>query len=188
MKILVAHAIEQEKVNIALKNAEVVQCQTGVGKVNAAMHTYQAILQHQPDLVINMGTAGSVDHKLGDILVCDKFADREIEKVSEPLGMPYIFSFAEELEKYAYLFPDEKRFVCNSGDSFVTERLDTIGDVFDMEAVGIAQVCKLLGVPMVAVKYVSDIIGENSIKGWEEWLIEGNKGLQLFFDEMYKRS
>ena len=33
---------------------------TGVGKVNAAIKLYEAILLHQPDLVVNYGTAGAI--------------------------------------------------------------------------------------------------------------------------------
>ncbi len=58
-KYIIVAALEQETANAGLEQyAPVVY--TGVGKVNAAINLYDAILKYQPDLVINYGTAGSL--------------------------------------------------------------------------------------------------------------------------------
>ena len=39
------------------------------------------IKEVQPDLVLNIGSAGTVNHQVGDIFVCRKFIDRDMQKV-----------------------------------------------------------------------------------------------------------
>ena len=70
---------------------------------------------------------------------------------------------------------------CNTGDTFLTEA-DGTGDVFDMESFAIAKVCRKHQIPFVGVKYVTDKIGDNSVKHWEEKLAEAQAGLQQFLD------
>ena len=38
----------------------------------------------KPDFVLNLGTAGSVKHSVGDILVCCNFLDRDLVKINHP--------------------------------------------------------------------------------------------------------
>ncbi|SPU31690.1 MTA/SAH nucleosidase [Bacteroides thetaiotaomicron] len=37
----------------------------GIGKVKSAFHLAEAIRQVQPDLVLNLGSAGTVNHQVG---------------------------------------------------------------------------------------------------------------------------
>lgn len=70
--------------------------------------------------------------------------------------------------------------VCNTGDTFLTELSDVKGDVVDMEAYAQAWVCRTKNTPFIAVKYVTDIIGQNSVKHWEDKLADARKGLGAF--------
>ena len=74
--------------------------------------------------------------------------------------------------------------VCNTGDTFLTELSDVKGDVVDMEAFAQAFVCRAKNVPFIAVKYVTDIIGQNSVKHWEDKLVDARKGLGEFFEQI----
>ena len=74
--------------------------------------------------------------------------------------------------------------ICNTGDTFLTELLDVKGDVVDMEAFAQAFVCRAKNVPFIAVKYVTDIIGQNSVKHWEDKLADARKGLGEFFEQI----
>ena len=65
MKILVLVALREE-LDANLISSPVVY--TGVGISNAAMMTYDAIIEHSPDLVINYGSAGSLKNYKGLVL------------------------------------------------------------------------------------------------------------------------
>ena len=53
-----------------------------------------------------------------------------------------------------------------------------------MEAFAIAMVCDFYKIPFVSVKYVSDKVGENNMKIWEETLANARIGLSNFFNSI----
>ena len=68
----------------------------------------------------------------------------------------------------------------NTGDQFITETTHLTGDVIDMEAYAEALVCKDFNTPFIAIKYISDIVGENSISDWQAALSDARKALTSF--------
>ena len=52
-----------------------------------------------------------------------------------------------------------------------------------MEAFAQAIVCKEYNIPFIAVKYVTDLIGQNSVKHWEGKLADARKELGEWFLE-----
>lgn len=186
MNILITYALEVECGTLEMKGHRLQLCQTGVGKVSAALQTYSACASLKPDLVIAIGSAGTLSHKVGDILVCSKFVDRDLEQIAD-LGVPFFLDFSDELHSFEFAFPQNA--CVSSGDTFQTEvsQKGMIADVFDMEAYGSAQACKLLGIPFLAIKYVTDVIGQNSISHWEENVKHAKVGLELFLKEFEVR-
>lgn len=189
-KILAIHAVEGERTDIHFDGAEVTQLQTGVGKAQTAIRLTRALSQAKFDLVVNYGSAGTLTHSVGDLIVCRDFTDRDLEQVGIPgTGTP--LSTSALLEKaglcgaWTSVTPQETAFfaghVCSTGDSFVTETGNIRGDVVDMEAYAAAQTCLLHNIPFISVKYVTDIIGQNSIRQWEEKLADARLGLKAFF-------
>ena len=59
----------------------------------------------------------------------------------------------------------------------VTDVESLEGDVVDMEAFAQAWVCEKHSVPFVSIKCVTDIIGQNSVKHWEDKLTEAKEHL-----------
>ncbi|MBP5643933.1 MAG: 5'-methylthioadenosine/S-adenosylhomocysteine nucleosidase [Bacteroidales bacterium] len=175
MKILFVYAIPEERIDINIPNAEVIYVETGMGKVNAAMKTMRAICEYHPDMVINFGTAGTLNHKVGDIFVCNHFIDRDLRKVTLD-GVISEIEF-EKIER----FSNSVWGVCNTGDSFITSGADIEGDVIDMEAYAEAEVCREMGIPFISVKYVTDVVGQNSVESWLDKLADARKGLTEFF-------
>ena len=53
-----------------------------------------------------------------------------------------------------------------------------------MEAYAQAWVCRTKNTPFIAVKYVTDIIGQNSVKHWEDKLADARKGLGAVFESI----
>lgn len=180
MNILVSYAIPAERIRIEFAGCRVRYCETGIGKVNAALAVYAAVLAERPDCVLNVGTAGSVTHAVGSLLACGRFFDRDMAQLKE-FGIPYRYDFAAELASVPLFAGMDFSHVCNTGDSFVTQPIEQ-ADVVDMENFAVAEVCRRAGIPLLSVKYITDRIGENSVQHWEDKLHEANEGLQGYFD------
>ncbi len=180
MNILVTYAIPQERVEVSLPGCDITYCETGIGKVNALLSVADAIAGNRPDLILNIGTAGSVDHDVDSIVICDTFVDRDMKKCKD-FGVAYHLDFKEELKSVSAIEGWNTNNICNTGDSFVTRVIDE-ADAFDMENFAVAALCKRRRIPFVSVKYITDKIGENSVKHWEDKLEDAQAGLQRFFN------
>lgn len=179
MKIIAICAIQQESIKIEIPGSEIHFVIGGIGKTQSAFHLTKAICEIKPDMVINFGTAGTVKHHVDDIIVCNRFVDRDLRKVSIA-GIDSDYEF--ELTKDMPFLNTVKEFgTCNTGDSFVTELADLEGDVVDMEAFAEATVCHEMGIPFLSVKCVTDVIGQNSVKHWEDKLADAREVLKKFF-------
>lgn len=189
MKILVTYAVQGEFTELKFpgligeEEVHIGYIRTGVGKVKSAYYVSEVLNQAKPDLVINVGTAGSVDCQVGDILVCRHFIDRDMQKLAN-MGLEYEIDSSALLTEKGYCMHWAGEGICNTGDTFLTELSDVKGDVVDMEAFAQAFVCRVKNVPFIAVKYVTDIIGQNSVKHWEDKLADARKGLGEFFEQI----
>ena len=185
MKILIAYALKDERVSLAIDGAEIVEVVTGIGKTQAAASLAFAIAEHKPDAVLNIGTVGTYRHRVGDILVSRKFVDRDIQRL--PLnGVP------KALETEQGMLPQwpsviegrESRdtMTINTGDNFVTSADEDLGcDAVDMESFAMAWTCRKAELPFMAVKYVTDILGQNSVAAWAEKLESARRDLEKYF-------
>lgn len=181
MKCLVLFALPEERVDVSFAGMDTVTECIGVGKVNAAIAAMDAVMRHRPDLVVNMGTAGTMCREVGDVVVCSEFVDRDLEKTG--LGMLcHRLSTFTAADAACFGLDGRLQFggVCNTGDSFLTEAVTADGDVFEMEAFAVACVCRRFGIPFFAVKYVTDVIGRNSVKHWADKLADARAGLSAF--------
>ena len=52
---------------------------SGVGKINAAATTEKIIQEHKPKLIINYGTAGSLDPSIKGLVKVTGFVDRDMD-------------------------------------------------------------------------------------------------------------
>ena len=189
MKILVTYAVQGEFTELKFpgligeEEVHIGYIRTGVGKVKSAYYVSEVLNQAKPDLVINVGTAGSIDCQVGDILVCRHFIDRDMQKLAN-MGLEYEIDSSALLAEKGYCMHWAGEGICNTGDTFLTELSDVKGDVVDMEAFAQAFVCRVKNVPFIAVKYVTDIIGQNSVKHCEDKLADARKGLGEFFEQI----
>lgn len=148
---------------------------TGVGKVNAAIKLYEAIIHYQPDLVINYGTAGSINKNSG-LFHINTFIQRDMDV--RALGVPRgVVPFSNQK------LPQAKGVVLGTGDSFVTnskkqlEGLTVRVDLVDMEGFALREVSNHLGIEFQSYKYVSDSANSNAPDNWEKNVA---KGVELF--------
>ena len=122
MKIVVTYALPSEEVEISWPEAELVTVFTDVGKVKAAIAVTHALHTEKPDLVLNVGTAGTINHSVGDIIAGSTYIDRDYA----PLGLPGIeWQFASEGGSLGLPSVIDGReqtgsFAISTGDNFVT--------------------------------------------------------------------
>lgn len=146
---------------------------TGVGKVNAAYQMMRALSAWRekhgvlPELVLNMGTAGSSLFRRGTMVNCTQFIQRDMDVsvfghvlFATPNEDPSpVFSAGLRCEPYP-------QGVCGSGDSFSTDANMRGWNVVDMEAYALAKVCAGEGVPFCCLKYISDGADGEAVEAW----------------------
>ena len=148
----------------------------GVGKVNAAIGAMNFLQKHPNlDLIINMGTAGSVHKTVGEVLRCAHFVQRDFDLPFE--GFEHFNTEQNFIAELEAMFGSNVRFdhTCSTGDNFVHldhhhEAIAIKADCIEMEAYAVAKVCKHFGKPFLAMKYVSDNTNSDSKEDWTESL------------------
>jgi adenosylhomocysteine nucleosidase len=150
---------------------------TGVGKVNAALATAQAIRDHRPDCICNYGTAGGVSAQAVGLHEIQAVIQRDM--MTEPLAPRGQTPFDDAPLRLLSASTNTHGLLCATGDSFVSSAdpwLHAQGvDLVDMELWGIAMACRQAGVPWKSWKYVSDNANEHSPSDWAENVHRGRE-------------
>lgn len=152
----------------------------GIGKVNAAVATMDIIQEFKPDVILNSGIAGAVNHRAGrgDVVIAEKIAYHDVwcgEGVpwGQVQDLPMYFTCNEDLIQRASHAAQQSAvqihtgLIC-SGDRFITgsdqdkKDLGRFPEVLavDMESGAISQVCYLKKVPFAAIRVISDVTEE----------------------------
>lgn len=151
---------------------------TGIGKVNATYTLTKAIQQYQPDIIINLGTAGSQTYSKGQVVCCHQFVQRDMDV--SPLGIEKFktpFSEEEIVLQYGIKLNHLMDGICGSGDSFETEHHHPEYNIVDMEAYALAWVAKQEGIPFMSLKYISDGADDAAVGDWKEEVHKAAKSL-----------
>ena len=158
----------------------------GVGKVFAAICAQTMVLKFRPNLILNVGVAGSLSDSLGvaDIVIARQLVqhDMDVTALGEPLGkilgsdIQYIptseevrdrlFSAIMELNADRDFGGKEIKALQGtivSGDQFISSRgkKQLLAEIFkalacEMEGAAIAQVCYVNKVPFCVLRAISD--------------------------------
>jgi len=145
---------------------------TGVGKVNAAIRGFQAIIENRPQTVIYFGTAGALSDNLAGIVDVTRFYQRDMDV--RGLGF---FLGQTPFEDEGPIDIGRPGASIGTGDSFVENMPELKTDLVDMEAYAIANLCMTLGLPFWCFKYVSDKADSNAAEDESAAL---NKSAKLF--------
>lgn len=155
-------------------NHDVLLGLSGIGKVSAAAITSALIINHRPDFIINIGSAGGLSHnlKVGDIVVANQCAYHDFDvsafghEISFEKGW-YVFKANEDLlNKIKDWFKEIHVGPLVCGDQFVsseevfkvmTQRFNGVLAT-DMESTAIAHVASLHKVPWVIARSISDLV------------------------------
>lgn len=180
--ILLVFALESEA-GIEFENFEKVF--VGIGKVKATYNLTKAIQKFNPDLIINLGTAGSTTFDRGSVVICSRFIQRDMDV--RALGFQKFetpFSDKPILLEYGLEVQNLPNGICGSGDQFEIEHNNPEYNVIDMEAFALAKVAEQEGIDFLCLKYISDGADGNAADDWTVEVKKSSAALRLELDKI----
>ncbi len=152
---------------------------SGIGKVNAAIHTQYILDKFVIDCIINVGVAGSLSKELsfGDVVIASDLVEHDVDVAAFDLPLGQIprmdtFSFSSEkslLDKVMLIQAQKYKIHLGrivSGDQFIDnkEKAEFISKHFgavacEMEGAAIAHVCHVNKIPFLVIRALSDMAG-----------------------------
>ena len=133
---------------------------TGIGKVKAtySLTKFLTLYGNKVNGIYNIGTAGAtVNNKWGDMVECRKFVQND-------------YQFKKDIEKAYSFFKHDNDYTCYTTDKFITDAHTAGKFVFEMESYALAEVANNFGFSdhFYAIKFVSDIVGQNTVEHWDK--------------------
>lgn len=126
---------------------------TGVGKQRTAISIMEYLGQNdKPDLIINVGYAGSTDLKIGEWANITKAYNYEWDIPGEE---KYSMSDVGN-QDLKIIDTDIEKVECYSSESFVTSTNLEGHIAFDMELHSIAIICDMYNIDLISLKKISD--------------------------------
>lgn len=183
-KTVIGKTIIEEVQLDGLNQHELILVESGIGKVNAAVAATIVIERYQPDLLINSGSAGAFDTQLqvGDVVIPTSYTYGDVDATcfgyvrGQVPQMPsgYVID-ADRLNEVRLIYDQSKNEINYAVDFGLALTLDSfmsddekVADIYrnfpatkvsDMEGLAIIQAADQYGIPVIAVKAVSDIVG-----------------------------
>jgi adenosylhomocysteine nucleosidase len=160
----------------------------GVGKVQSIYYLMKKISDYNPSIIINVGSAGSSEFKIGEIVCCTQFIQRDMDVT--PLGFPKYktpFSSIGPILSYGIKAPGLPIAICGTGDSFeVYHRCDDY-KVVDMEAYSIAWLSMQEQIPFLCLKYITDGADGKAADNWDKSLHLAAAALRSSINAIFDR-
>lgn len=146
--------MEEEQYNKNNKDSNIKLLITGIGKQLTAINLTQYLCRNEkPDLIINIGYAGSTDIQVGKWVNISRVYNYEWEIPGEE---KYVM-LAGGSQKLELLDNSEiEKVECYSSESFVTETDIEEHVAFDMELHSISLLCEMYEIPLISLKKISD--------------------------------
>ena len=154
----------------------------GTGLVMAAVNATKAIMECNPDVVLNIGSCGGGENvEIGDVLMFDKVmtVDQNLTLYKLPLGSTIDENRTTVGE--LNLFSTEKHLLLSSS-GFASELSSQHPDGYDMEGYAVALASQKLGKRCVIFKLVTDKVGIKVNLG------EYSKNLRMMKQELHRRA
>jgi adenosylhomocysteine nucleosidase len=140
---------------------------TGIGKVNAAVSLTESLSVDRPEMIVNLGSAGSATFKRGEVVCCTSFIQRDMdvrglgfdlyETPLSGIGVPL---------RYGLKIAGIGDAVCGTGDSFEMNHQSKDYQVVDMEAYPLALIARRNNIPFLCLKYISDGADGTAADDW----------------------
>lgn len=157
----------------------------GIGKVKATYHLTKALQKVKPNLIINLGTAGSTTFDRGIVVNCHRFIQRDMDV--RALGFQKFetpFSDESIILEYGLNIEILPNGICGSGDQFEIEHINPEYNVIDMEAFALAKVAEQEGIDFLCLKYISDGADGNAADDWTEEVKKASVALRKELDNL----
>ena len=184
-----------------IENKEVIVVKSNVGKVNSSRVCQILIDKFNPSLIINVGTAGSVDNRLeiGDVVVADRLYQHDFDVTPFGRKIGEIENIGEYIKvdsNLLELFNNLNVVIGSiaSGDKFIVDiqEKNNIRNTFnalciEMEGASIAQVCYLCKVPFLVIRSITDKLDGSSKIDFETFLELSSKKAVNILKEILKK-
>lgn len=132
---------------------------TGIGKQKTAISLTKYLCENvKPQLIINVGYAGSTDIRVGEWACITRSYNYEWEIPGEEKYS--MLDFGNQSLKIIN-FNGLKRVECYSAESFITKTNLKESIAFDMELHSIAILCDMYKIPLLSLKKISDNLSLN---------------------------
>lgn len=157
--------------------ARITPVMTGIGPVEAAIATTRALAQREhdlPKLVVSLGSAGSrgLDHCAVYQAISVSYRDMDATALGFPKGETPFLGLPATLP-LAPLVPGLIPATLSTGANIVSgAAYDTLEeDMVDMETYAVLRACQAFGVPLLALRGISDGHSElGKLSDWTEYL------------------
>ena len=188
-----------------IDSKEVILCESGVGKVNAARVTQCLIDYFKPvDYIFNIGVAGGIDDSLviGDIVIGDKLIqyDYDVTKLGGyeigqlyEMDSKYFFSDKNLVDSALSIKSDYNLIngLIGSADLFLSDvnkakYLNVSEGIkcVEMEGAAVAQVSYLNKIPFLIIRGISDVQNNNNKIDFESYLEVATKQVTDILKEL----
>lgn len=141
----------------------------GLGQIKAAHHLTRKLTDcsksERPNLIINLGTAGSFHHSQGQLVEVKGFVCRN--HFLPPQKTILTLNCMTDLPKV----------ICGTGDTVETNNSSCEYKIMDMEGYALAYVAKQFQIPLISIKYISDNSDDNTLRDWKSCLDHSAKML-----------
>lgn len=178
-EILVVIACQEESNNL-IERLGVEILYTGVGKINASYWLTKKIMEKKatnslPKYIINIGSSGSKKFHKGQLVVCNKFIQRDMDcscdmrhKIGETPREEDLY-----IIEHKKIIDDLEYGVCGTGDNFAVKPCEIKEvDLCEMEGYALAKICKLEGIDFISLKYITDGLDENGANDWDDNVLD----------------
>ena len=146
---------------------------TGIGKQRVAINLTRYLKKMgQPDLIINIGYAGSTNSKIGNWVQIDKSFNYEWEIPGEE---KYTMPEYNKIELFQEL-ENVNKINCYTAESFVTKTNIDENVAFDMELHSIYIICCMYNIKLISLKKISDSL---SLDDYYKNLAQNNNIFEL---------
>jgi len=152
---------------------------TGIGKMRAATSfeawlTQTDVTTRNKSTIINVGTASSAKHPIGELFIVDTFNNGGSDLVAESIehGTTGISCYSSDFFVSTQTFPEE-----------VVEELKQDNDFFDMESFALAKGAKTINIKMLSIKIVSDNL-DGTIRDLDETVNSLRPVLEEFINKI----
>lgn len=156
----------------------------GIGKVNAAYELTRSLHEHRPELIINIGSAGSNVFERETVVCCTKFIQRDMDV--RGLGYELYetpFSIEPIILEHGLMIESLPQGICGTGDNFEMSHAAKVYDVVDMEAFALAHVAKKENIPFLCLKYISDGADDGAA---DDWTVRVHKAAEALRKVLFK--